>query len=117
SLSLTLRRELPMVMVSHAAYPAVTGDRTPASLSKKWITGILRKRIRYGGLIVSDDMEMGAVLKFAPIEQAVVQHIRAGGDLALICHKEEMVVRGYEALVQEAVPAETSRCLSLCGTS
>ncbi len=102
SLSLTLRRELPMVMVSHAAYPTVTGDRTPASLSKKWITDILRKRIRYNGLIVSDDLEMGAVLKFAPIEQAVVQHIRAGGDLALICHKEEMVVRGYEALVHEA---------------
>jgi beta-N-acetylhexosaminidase len=101
-LSISRRRELPMVMVSHAAYPKVTGDRTPASLSKKWITDILRKKIRYGGLIVSDDMEMGAVLKFAPIEQAVVQHIRAGGDLALICHKEEMVVRGYEALVHEA---------------
>ncbi len=102
SLSLTPRRELPMVMVSHAAYPPVTGNRTPASLSKKWITDILRKKIRYGGLIVSDDLEMGAILKFAPIEQAVVQHIRAGGDLALICHKEEMVVRGYEALVHEA---------------
>ncbi len=97
-----LWRELPMVMISHAAYPKVTADRTPASLSKKWITDILRKKIRYNGLIVSDDMEMGAVLKFAPIEQAVVQHIRAGGDLALICPKEEMVVRGYEALVHEA---------------
>ena len=102
SLSTSLRRELPMVMVSHAAYPKVTGDRTPASLSKKWITGILRKRVRYGGLIVSDDLEMGAVLKFAPIERAVVQHVRAGGDLALICHKEEMVVRAYEALIHEA---------------
>ena len=102
SLSTSQRRELPMVMVSHAAYPKVTGDRTPASLSKKWITDILRKKIRYNGLIVSDDMEMGAVLKFAPIEQTVVRHIRAGGDLALICHKEEMVVRAYEALIHEA---------------
>src|SRR5271169_4084876 len=41
-----LRRELPFVMVSHAAFPAVTKERTPASLSKKWITDILRKRIR-----------------------------------------------------------------------
>src|SRR5271157_3960153 len=102
SLSLTLRRELPMVMVSHAAYPKVTGDRMPASLSNKWITGILRKKIRYNGLIVSDDMEMGAVLEFAPIEQTVVQHIRAGGDFALVCHKEELVVRAYEALIHEA---------------
>jgi beta-N-acetylhexosaminidase len=97
-----LRRQLPFVMVSHAAYPKVTGERIPASLSKKWITGVLRKRIRYNGLIISDDMEMGAVLEFAPIEQAAVQHIRAGGDIVLICHKEEMIVRAYEALIDEA---------------
>jgi beta-N-acetylhexosaminidase len=96
-----LRNQLSFVMVSHAAYPQVTGDRTPASLSKKWITDILRKKVQYNGLIVSDDMEMGAVLKFAPIEQTVVRHIRAGGDIALVCHKEEMIVRAYEALIHE----------------
>ena len=55
----TMRRELPMVLIGHANYPAVTNDRLPASLSKKWITDILRKKIGYRGLIVSDDMEMG----------------------------------------------------------
>ena len=55
----TLRRQLPFVMISHAAYPQVTGDRTPASLSKIWITDILRKRIGYRNLIASDDLEMG----------------------------------------------------------
>jgi beta-N-acetylhexosaminidase len=104
-----LRRELPMIMVSHAAYPGVTKERIPASLSKKWITDILRKKIGYKGLIVSDDMEMGAVLDFAPIEQTVVQHIRTGGDLALICHKEEMIVRAYEALMHEAERDRTFR--------
>ena len=96
----TLRRQLPFVMVSHAAYPDVTKERVPASLSKKWITDILRKRIGYNGLIASDDMEMGAVQKFAPIEESVAQHVRAGGDLALICHREELITRGYEALVR-----------------
>jgi beta-N-acetylhexosaminidase len=96
-----LRHKLPFVMVSHAAYPAVTKERIPASLSKKWITGILREQIRYNGFIVSDDMEMGAVLDHAPIEQTVVQHIRAGGDMALVCHKEELIVRAYEALIHE----------------
>ena len=57
-----LRAQLPMVMVSHAAYPAVTRNQTPASLSKTWITDILRKRIGYRNLIVSDDLEMGAVV-------------------------------------------------------
>jgi beta-N-acetylhexosaminidase len=96
-----LRREAAMVLVGHAAYPAVTRDRTPASLSRKWISDIIRKKIGYRGLVISDDLEMGAVLKATPIEQAAVQHIRAGGDLALICHVEEHVVRSYEALIRE----------------
>jgi beta-N-acetylhexosaminidase len=97
-----LRRESPLVLVGHAAYPAVTHDHTPASLSKKWITDILRKKIGYRGLAVSDDLEMGGVLKAAPIEQAAVGFIRAGGDLCLICHVEESITRSYEALVKEA---------------
>jgi beta-N-acetylhexosaminidase len=97
-----LRRESPLVLVGHAAYPEVTHDRTPASLSKKWITDTLRKKIGYRGLVVSDDLEMGGVLKAAPIEQAAVEHIRAGGDLCLICHIEEYVTRSYKALVKEA---------------
>jgi beta-N-acetylhexosaminidase len=97
----TLRRELPFVMVSHAAFPSVTKERTPASLSKKWITEILRKKIGYRGLVCSDDLEMGGVLKAAPIEQATIGHIRAGGDLGLICHKEDYIVRAYAGLVRE----------------
>jgi beta-N-acetylhexosaminidase len=96
-----LRRELPMVMVSHAAFPAITRDHTPASLSKKWITDILRKKIGYRGLVCSDDLEMGGVLAAAPIEQAIVGHIRAGGDLGLICHQEDFILRAHEALVSE----------------
>ncbi len=107
-----LRRELPFVMVSHAAFPAVTKDRTPASLSKKRITDILRKKIGYRGLICSDDLEMGSVLAAATIEQAPIEqtmieqvmigHIRAGGDLGLICHHEDFILRAHEALVREA---------------
>jgi beta-N-acetylhexosaminidase len=96
-----MRRESPFVLVSHANYPAVTRDGTPASLSKKWITDVLRKKIGYRGLIVSDDLEMGGVLKAAPIEQAAVEFIRAGGDLCLICHQEDSILRAYEALVEE----------------
>lgn len=97
-----LRRDLSMVMVSHAAFPAVTKDRTPASLSKKWISALLRKKIGYRGLVCSDDLEMGGVLAAAPIEKAMTGHIRAGGDLGLICHQEAFVLRAHEALVREA---------------
>ena len=97
-----LRRQLPLVMISHAAYPEVTGDRTPASLSKTWITDILRKRIGYRNLVVSDDLEMGGVLSAAPIGTAAVEFIRAGGDLCLICHREDYIVQAYEALAKTA---------------
>ena len=96
-----MRRELPFVMVSHAAFSTVTKDRTPASLSKKWITDILRKKIGYRGLICSDDLEMGGVLKAASIEQATVGFIRAGGDLGLICHQEDYIVRAYAGLARQ----------------
>jgi beta-N-acetylhexosaminidase len=95
-----LRAQMPMVMVAHAAYPQVTNDHTPASLSKVWITDILRKRIGYRNLIVSDDLEMGGVLAAAPAGQAAVEHIRAGGDLLLICHHEHYVTQVYEELVR-----------------
>jgi beta-N-acetylhexosaminidase len=98
----TLRRQLPMVMVSHAAYPQVTGDRTPASLSKVWITDILRERIGYKNLIVSDDLEMGGVLSAAPIGEAAVEFVRAGGDLCLICHREDYILQAEEELIKTA---------------
>jgi beta-N-acetylhexosaminidase len=97
-----LARQLPMVMISHAAYPQVTKANTPASLSKMWITDILRKRIGYRGLIVSDDLEMGGVLSEALVGEAAVAFVRAGGDLCLVCHREDYVLQAYEALVTAA---------------
>jgi len=97
-----LRKELPMVMVAHAAYPEVTRDNTPASISKKWITDILRKKIGYKGLIVSDDLEMGGVQAAMPIEDAAVETMRAGADIFLVCHNEELVWKCYEKVLATA---------------
>lgn len=97
-----LRREVAFVMVAHAAYPAVTRDRTPASISRKWMAEVLRRKIGYRGLVVSDDLEMGGVLGAVSIEQAAIETLRAGADLFLVCHKEELVRRSHEAVVREA---------------
>jgi beta-N-acetylhexosaminidase len=97
-----LRKELPFVMVAHAAYPDATGDRTPASISPKWIAEILLKKIGYRGLVVSDDLEMGGVLAAGSIEHAAVATLRAGADIFLVCHKEEHVWAAYRAVVNEA---------------
>lgn len=97
-----LRQKLPLVMIAHATYPQITHDRTPASLSKIWITDVLRKRIGYRNLIVSDDLEMGGVLAAASVGQAAVEHIRAGGDLCLICHREDYITQASEVLIMAA---------------
>ncbi|MFZ0732516.1 MAG: beta-N-acetylhexosaminidase [Candidatus Sulfotelmatobacter sp.] len=98
----TLRRQLPLVMISHAAYPQVTRDKVPASLSKVWIADILRRRIGYKNLIVSDDLEMGGVLSAASVGDAAVEFVRAGGDLCLVCHREDRVTQAFEALTRLA---------------
>jgi beta-N-acetylhexosaminidase len=97
-----LRRQIPFVMVAHASYPEVTNDKLPASLSRKWMQDVLRKKIGYKGLIISDDLEMGGVLSTGDIEDVAVETLRAGADMFLVCHNQELVWRGYEAVLRTA---------------
>jgi beta-N-acetylhexosaminidase len=108
-----LRNELPMIMVNHAAYPRTRGKDRPASASPYWITTMLRKRLGYWGLIFSDDMEMGGILKFMPMEEAAVEAIRAGMDLLEICHSPELILRAFEALIAEGERSAAFRKLLL----
>lgn len=97
-----LKDELPIVMMSHAAYPKTAGKDWPASVSKFWIETVLRKRIGFKGLVLSDDLEMGGILKCMSMEEAAVEAVRAGTELIEICHSTELILRAYEALLAEA---------------
>jgi beta-N-acetylhexosaminidase len=97
-----LKKKLPFVMVAHAAYPAVTKAAVPASLSPKWMRGILREKIGYPGVIISDDLEMGAALSQGAIEDVSVETLRAGADMFLICRNEDFIWRSYEAVLRAA---------------
>ena len=108
-----LRDELPVVMVNHAAYPKTPGGNRPASASAFWISKVLRKRIGYRGIVFSDDLEMGGILKFLPMEEAVVEAMRAGMETVEICHSAELILRAYEALVHEGERSAAFRALLL----
>ncbi len=97
----TLHGDLPMVMVNHAAYPATRSGERPATASKFWATEVLRKRIGYRGIIFSDDLEMGGILKFMPIEEAAIAAVDAGIEILEICHSAELILRAYETLIAE----------------
>jgi len=96
-----LNGSMPIVMINHAAYPKTPGREKPVSASDFWMTKVLRKRVGYRGIILSDDLEMGGILKFMPVEKAAVAAVRAGTDMMLICHSPELILRTYEALIAE----------------
>ncbi|CAN5398557.1 hypothetical protein BH23VER1_BH23VER1_19760 [soil metagenome] len=86
--------ELDSMMIGHAHYPAFDADqpRLPASLSKNVITGFLRQQLGFDdGLVMTDDLDMGAILNEVGFKETIQGCITAGNDLAMICHRLEMV--------------------------
>ena len=107
-----LASQLPIIMVAHAAYPALerafspsAGNQTPllpASLSPAIVSGLLKRRMGYEGLVLSDDLEMGGVLGGRSIGEAAVGAIRAGCELLLVCGHADNVRAAFGAVVREA---------------
>lgn len=104
-----LAKKLTLVMVSHAAYPNAGTDSLPASISPFWIQKVLQRRLKYPGLVLSDDMEMGGILSQKSIEEAAVSAVLAGTDLIEICKDPALILRAYEALLREAESSSSFR--------
>jgi beta-N-acetylhexosaminidase len=96
-----LGRALPAVMIGHACYPALQ-DRSdqPASLSPAVVTTLLRRRLGYRGLVLTDDLEMGAVDQSLDGGALAVQAFRAGSDGLMFCRSEERIRQAVAALEQ-----------------
>ena len=88
---------VPLIMTAHILLPQIDPER-PASLSRKILDGILRRRMGFNGLILADDLGMGAIAKrYAPGE-AAVQTLRAGTDMAMLCHDWSAVAPAIAAV-------------------
>lgn len=87
----------PAVLVAHVRYPALDPD-WPASLSTSIVRGLLRRRLGFGGLVLSDDLEMAAVRQQWGVDGAAVRFLLAGGDLALVCRDQTAWTRTAEAV-------------------
>jgi beta-N-acetylhexosaminidase len=85
-------------MICHAWYPAIDAERVPASLSAATITQILRREHGFAGLIMTDDLDMGAILNEYGLAETIRRALGAGNDLAMICHRLETVAEAYEVL-------------------
>lgn len=87
-------------MIGHAYFKAFDPDRKnwPSSLSEAVITGCLREELGFDGLVMTDDLDMGAVLERLDFEQTIRQAITAGNDMAMICHRIAMAEKAKQHL-------------------
>ncbi|MCF6462973.1 beta-N-acetylhexosaminidase [Clostridium sp. Cult1] len=96
----SIKQGVDTIMIGHILFPKLD-NQYPATLSKEIITGLLREKLSYEGLIISDDMTMGAIIKNYTIEEAAIKFLKAGGDLLLICHGYENHVKIINRIKEE----------------
>ncbi len=94
-------KSLPMIMTAHVVFAALDADR-PATLSHAVVTGLLRERLGYTGVIVSDDLDMKAIAAEMGADVAAVAAIRAGCDALLLCRDRANQLLAEEGLVKAA---------------
>ncbi|MFR4350343.1 MAG: glycoside hydrolase family 3 protein [Roseburia sp.] len=94
------------VMAGHISAPNVTGESTPASLSKMLITDVLRGQMGYDGIVITDAMDMGAVMGSYTSDQAAVMAIAAGVDMVLMPEDYETAYKGVLAAVHDGTLTE-----------
>ncbi len=87
------------IMTSHAIYPALDHER-PATLSHTVLTKVLRERMGFKGLTITDDLEMGAIAADSSVAEGALKSFQAGADILLICKDQSHVRESLDALRQ-----------------
>jgi beta-N-acetylhexosaminidase len=94
-----IENELATIMTAHVSYPKID-PQFPATLSSIMLKDLLRDQLRFNGVIVTDDLEMRAIIDHYGIEEAALLAFQAGADLLLICKDRDRQVAAMEALYQ-----------------
>lgn len=114
--SLFASGQVHAVMVAHAGYPNfdlqetdVNGKLLPSSLSFNIVNNLLRKELGFQGLVISDDLEMGAILKNYGIGEACIMAINAGIDMVSICAEPKLIREGFKAVLEAVKKGEIKK--------
>lgn len=102
------------IMLSHIRYTGIDAV-WPAGLSTAIVRGLLRQELKYGGMLITDDLDMGAVAKHYQIQEIVTQCLSATVDILLICHSGPKIKATHDAIHQIITGDETAA--ALCKTS
>ena len=95
------------IMTSHAIYPALESDR-PATLSSMVLTQLLRERMGFEGLVLTDDLEMGAIAKHWGVAEGALASFEAGADILLVCKEQENVLDSINLIRSRFLKGEIS---------
>ncbi len=98
---------LPAVMVAHILFPSV--DDKPASLSRRWIEGVLRGELRFSGAVFADDLSMAGAASYGDIVARAAQALAAGCDVLPVCNSRPSVLRLLAGLKVTPDPASHLR--------
>ena len=86
------------MMICHGWYPAFNHEKRPASLSHEVVTRLLREDLSYDGLIMTDDLDMGAILNEYGLDETIRLAIEAGNDWVMICHRVAAIAKVHSVL-------------------
>ena len=96
-----IENDVAAIMTSHVFFPAFEDTKDlPITLSKKVLTDLLRKELKFKGLVITDDLEMGAITESFGIAQAALGSFMAGADQLLICHSLDQQKLAAEKLLK-----------------
>jgi beta-N-acetylhexosaminidase len=99
--SAAVKAGFPAIMTAHVVFEALDPE-WPATTSKAALSGLLRGKLGYEGVIITDDLEMKAIADHYPLEEVIVRGLDAGVDLFLCCHTHDKVIAAVDA-VERAV--------------
>lgn len=102
-----IEEDVEMIMVAHILYPELDKD-FPSTMSSKVMESLLRNELGYEGVIVSDDMTMGAIVENYTLEEGVLSFLKSGGDIALVCHGRENPKKVMERIEMAVTSGELS---------
>src|ERR1043166_4135229 len=98
------------MMICHGWYPCFNPAKRPASLSREIVTNLLRDEFKFDGLIMTDDLDMGAILNEYGLEETIRLAIEAGNDWVMICHRVAAIEEVHSTL-GKLPPAQIERAL------
>jgi len=100
-----IEADVSAIMTSHALYPLLDPDH-PATVSINILTELLRKRLSFNGLIITDDLEMGAIAAHGDVAQGALAALQAGSDILLICKDAKNAIDSFHLIRDHLLRSE-----------